>query len=130
MKNEHCKHWAGSINNICNAGVDWQEVTGGEQLGIMRRCPCINPEHKSKCDKHEFPTEEELKAEEEWLAKTIEQFEKELPFWNNLKSKHKRGTQGKCKCPRCDGTCDWSIAATNGHLWVRCQTENCIAFME
>lgn len=130
MKNDHCKHWRGSINDTCEVGIDWQKITGGEQLGIMRRCPCLNPKHRSKCEQHELPTLEELEAEEKELQEMMDQFEKELPFWSRIKQENKRGTQGICKCPRCDQDCHWSIAGLNGHLWVKCSTENCVAFME
>lgn len=130
MKNYHCKHWHGSVNDVCKAGVNWQEVTGGPQLGIMRRCPCINTEHAAKCDLHALPTPEELAAEEAEWERILAQHVAERPHWEKIRRENPRGSSGVCKCPRCGGECQWSIAFTNGHMHVRCRTDDCIAFME
>lgn len=130
-ENTHCKHWQGSINRLCGAGLDWREVTGGSEFGIMTRCPCIRLEHAAKCDQHALLTGEELAELDAEMERAIAMFAAEFPYWNKLKLQNKRGTSGVCPCPRCEGHCQWSIAATNGHLWVKCQsTENCVAFME
>lgn len=130
-ENTHCKHWQGSINELCGAGLNWRELTGGDDTGVMVRCPCVNLEHASKCESHLLMTEEEFAAEQAEMARIIAMHVEEFAYWDKLKAENKRGTTGVCPCPRCEGHCQWSIAATNGHLWVKCQsTEGCVAFME
>lgn len=126
----HCKHWRGSVEDICDAGLNWREITGGEMTGIMRRCPCVNGNQPVSCDKFEAYTEEELRQIEQETEELFAQTVKEFPYWDQLKSRHPRGAQGTCECPRCGGACRFSIASCNGHLHVRCRTDGCISFME
>lgn len=130
MENTHCKHWQGSISRLCAVGIDWEKLTGGPQLGLLTRCPCIRPEHAAKCDQHALLTQEEFDAQEAEMERLMEETISEISFWNSLKATNKRGTSGICKCPRCGGDCRWSIASTNGHMHVACLTDGCVRFME
>lgn len=43
----------------------------------------------------------------------------------------KRGVAGAIPCPVCKtGQLSYTIASLNGHVWGRCSTENCVAWME
>lgn len=44
-------------------------------------------------------------------------------------SKGKRGVAGKVKCPKCSGELGYSVARSNGHVWGRCSTPDCLAWM-
>ncbi len=41
----------------------------------------------------------------------------------------KRGIAGTVECPKCKGTLYYTVAASNGHLWGRCETKDCLAWM-
>ena len=41
-----------------------------------------------------------------------------------------KGDSGTVECPACKGIVHWTRARSNGHRWARCETENCIAFIE
>jgi hypothetical protein len=50
-----------------------------------------------------------------------------------IKEKHpeKADVQDEMACPLCGkGIIKYSIAGSNGHVWARCTTENCVAFMQ
>jgi len=41
------------------------------------------------------------------------------------------GGRGSLKCPACDnGTLHYSVATDNGHLWGKCSTNGCVAWMQ
>lgn len=38
---------------------------------------------------------------------------------------------GKLPCPICEtGTLSYSRSGSNGHVWARCSTKNCVSWME
>lgn len=37
---------------------------------------------------------------------------------------------GSIKCPKCDSTLHYSISSYNGHIWGKCETNNCLGWME
>jgi hypothetical protein len=46
-----------------------------------------------------------------------------------LKQGH--GGRGELPCPVCKvGTIGYSVASVNGHIWGRCSTKDCVAWME
>jgi hypothetical protein len=40
------------------------------------------------------------------------------------------GDRGEIKCPTCGGCLHWSRAPENGHVWGRCETEGCVAWIQ
>jgi len=46
-----------------------------------------------------------------------------------MKLKPKPGTNGQIKCPKCGGTIDW-VMHQNSHVWAKCQTDNCLGWIE
>lgn len=38
-------------------------------------------------------------------------------------------SRGKIECPKCGHTLNYTIAS-NGHAWGRCETPDCLAWME
>ena len=46
-----------------------------------------------------------------------------------IDAKGERGIEGTIECPACKGTLHYSIAGTNGHMWGRCETKDCLTWM-
>lgn len=51
-----------------------------------------------------------------------------------IKEKHgpgkpKKFIKGFIKCPKCGGKLFYTISNYNGHIWGKCQTENCVGWM-
>ncbi len=38
--------------------------------------------------------------------------------------------RGKIECPKCKGELNYSRAKSNGHVWGKCKTENCLSWMQ
>jgi hypothetical protein len=126
-----CKHYNGRelIRDgveLCQAGVNPVFLaTGGERFGWVRKAPCFEKNGFSeKCDKCEFPTQEEMdkqKAEWDKIFMDIIGVVALIP---------EDGFNGTVECPKCKGVVDWARAKSNGHRHARCQTKDCLSFME
>lgn len=46
-----------------------------------------------------------------------------------INSGGKWGVKGQIKCPKCGGELNYSIASTNGHIWGKCLTKDCLEWM-
>lgn len=40
------------------------------------------------------------------------------------------GGSGTTPCPKCGATLHYSVAACNGHVWGKCETDGCLAWMQ
>ncbi len=48
-----------------------------------------------------------------------------------INQKHgKTNAQGVIECPLCKGKLHYTVAACNGHIWGKCETENCLSWMQ
>lgn len=130
-----CKHYHGMYRkDSCDAGIAFRDLPKYGEKGFMDSCPCFGP--STGCEKAEYPTPEELAAQEAAF---------ELRCQNTGKVRHaivaylggpwKHGTpgaQGTIDCPVCGGTASlrFSRAGYNGHIHAGCSTENCVSWME
>jgi hypothetical protein len=123
-----CRHFTGYQNGTCKAQVNYREMVGGPDAGWAARLPCIpdsslRKEPVAKCEKYATWTAEEL----------AEQDREHEAHWQNMKTALAaiRATgkrQGEIDCPRCGGKLGFSVAS-NGHIWGKCKTEGCLAWM-
>lgn len=40
-----------------------------------------------------------------------------------------KGARGTAICPKCQGDLMYSVASLNGHIWGKCKTKGCLAWM-
>lgn len=45
-------------------------------------------------------------------------------------SKRRHALAGTIKCPQCGENLRYTIAKCNSHLWGKCDTENCLSWMQ
>lgn len=137
-----CKHFNGlgfgpdSKSKTCDAGVCYRSLVGGPDFGWAIRIPC-HRRNKTDivCDKYQEPTAEEIAAFEKEIEAMIAKHDREFklldPLIRDFKKKHKgKSASEVLECPICKGKLHLSIAAVNGHVWGKCETENCVAWME
>ena len=130
-----CVHFNGIQNPLCKAGIDY-DIFRQERVDGKEWLPCIEDGICVHCEHRRFPTAEEVDAEQKIYEKSTitmlagfaavsEDAEK-----NGLKKG--KGGSGEVACPVCEGTIKYSVANSNsnGHKYARCQTENCVSFME
>jgi hypothetical protein len=135
-----CKHFNGVQNDACAAGVVYESVrldhdplpNAGTSAGkTTRSLPCLarfNP-GGATCALATFPTREE--AEEREARSTA--------YLNAVFAARRiiveqtcgmRGVRGSVECPTCGKRLGFSVASSNGHIHARCETPDCLAWME
>ncbi len=54
-----------------------------------------------------------------------------LPLIAKVKAEHEgKDWQGTERCPACGGTLHLTHSSYNGHVWGRCETTDCLSWME
>lgn len=38
--------------------------------------------------------------------------------------------RGTIECPKCNGQLNYTRASSNGHVWGKCKTDNCLSWMQ
>jgi len=131
IKNGVCKHFRGVQHELCIAGINWRKVTGGDSFGIATRMPCFKKNNSpAKCSHYVEPTQQEIDREEIEFKKLICRMEKAAPIISNWREKLPIGKSEIIKCPVCGGKLHLSQAACNGHIHGRCETKDCLQWME
>lgn len=151
MSPHTCKFYNGDHHNkCCDAGVDYESVTTEPErlLGKAFRKPCVNwgkfkagnPmsalqqaewEKRGTCDKYTEPTPEEVVKYEQEMHAHAERMMKGIEATMDIRKKYKgQNWKGVIECPICKGRLHVSHAAMNGHVWGKCETVNCLAWME
>jgi hypothetical protein len=126
-----CAHFTGMQNDVCRAGVPYTTVSEAATETAPFRFACFKDEAKGlACDHAEFPSREQ--AEEKHFHRLVR-----LEHIASARkaivvhTEGKRGVAGTMPCPICKtGTLGFSVASVNGHVWGRCSTPDCVAWME
>lgn len=132
-----CKHFSGIMNDTCDAGVAYADVRKvREPKGTGYALPCLADEGATTCEKCQFPTPEEVEAARKLMAERIENTGKaRAAIVTNLGGPWKKGmpsVRGSIDCPCCGkaGGLHFSRAGYNGHIHARCETPECVSWME
>lgn len=132
MKAGKCKHFTGIRDAQCAAGVNYVLVTNDFKYSL----PCISP---LSCDKREpaecqlftEPTAEEI-AEDR--AKHDASMDRMIVVMTGIapirKEAKGKGYAGIIECPACKGRLHLTIARSNGHAHGRCETPDCVNWIE
>lgn len=59
----------------------------------------------------------------------IQEKHKVEPEWECPTGKNK-DARGEMECPICQGKLHYTIAGYNGHIWGKCETEDCLQWMQ
>jgi len=135
MAKPWCKNYHGMQKETCSAGIAFKDLPGRGTKTFFDTCPCFGPSD-SKCEKSEYPTAEELAAEEAAMKVRWENMGKaRQAIVAHLGGPWKKGTpgaQGSIDCPVCaaEKSLQFSRAGYNGHIHARCKTEDCVSWME
>jgi hypothetical protein len=128
-----CRHFSGIMDKTCKAGICYRELVGGPDLGWATRLPCHGKSDPEivPCDKYDALTDECIARIEAEREASAERFCKAIPIIGAVKEDHRgEDWEGDVTCPVCGGVLHLSHAAHNGHVWGRCETKGCLAWME
>lgn len=131
-----CKHYrAMSQHDTCEAGVLYETLKG---LPFDSR-PCFRKGDepiRCGCDLVQFPTAEEIEAEEAEMRLRMEKTMKaRQAIVESLGGPWKKGMPGHSgciDCPACSKSdcLRFSRSARNGHIHASCLTDGCVRWME
>jgi hypothetical protein len=131
IKHGTCKHFRGIQHQVCDAGVDMREITGGATVGWVKRMPCHSANGLVECASYSEPTADEIAAEEAEWDMAWANMKKAQPLIRRLRAQYRKtGGQGVEVCPVCAGSLHWSVSSYNGHMHGKCETQGCLNWME
>lgn len=123
---------------VCKAGVNFKE-TFGTETGIFQRIPCTSGGKKSQeqllemCPKWLQTTREQGEEREDSMEAMVRQMTLVSPVvkaWRSWTKQNRVGKEEVIQCPVCQGKLHLSQAAYNGHVWGKCETADCVSWME
>lgn len=128
-----CVHFTGIDNDTCRAGVEYKQFRSAE-TGYRDRLPCHRKCAHIACEHREFPSEAEvqrqLDAHEKAAAKMFGALDAVHADAKARGLRKGHGGTGAVKCPNCGGEIAYSVASFNGHIWGKCSTVGCVAWMQ
>lgn len=140
---DRCVHFNGMRNDRCAAGVAYADVrVDGDPIEYTRApsrsvythsrsIPCLPSMnlHGATCPKFEVLSEEAARAKAEENERELELFLEATTRCAAHRKEH--GVySGTVECPKCGGALHYATARSNGHTHARCDTPNCIAWMQ
>ena len=121
-----CRHFNGIQHKCCEVGIKYDQFKG--------RLPCIKKWAKGSevCEQYVEPTAEEIAAHEREINESVNRMMKVTAAIAPWREKHQGHNFAEVvTCPICGGKLHLSIAgAYNNHVHGRCETKDCIAWME
>jgi len=134
MKQGCCTKYSGEVfrQGKCKADIDVRELVGGDDWGWLRRTPCfLKNKSLTTCDKYTEPTNQEIEDHEKWADEIIERLNKASPLISELKKEYgETGGKGTRPCPVCGNTLNFTVSSLNGHVHGKCETKDCLSWME
>ena len=130
---EKCIHFSGVQHEKCGAGVEYKSFRG---------CPfpCFRGEAGDKlrkgekpfvCEKVEWPTDAYIQAEIAMWDRENKKVGAGLKAVEPIRKEHKgKNWRGIIECPLCKGKLHVSHAGSNNHVHGRCETPDCLAWIE
>lgn len=138
-KKGKCVHYNGTVNDCCDAGVNYQSLTDGKP-GWGNKLPCglraVVEAEKVTCEKFQEPTDAEIAEDEAAMKESHRKMMLTLPLVSAMKARHLNGKkfrsgEEKITCPACGtGELHMAISGYNGHTQGRCSTQGCVAWIE
>lgn len=136
----YCQHYQpkpGSVmQDYCALGCGASErMDAGRKAGEPNMTPCIGG-HEAKdvlalCPKWIRRTREHAEARADAMEKHMKEFMRAQTLISKVKREHKgRDWRGIEVCPACGGKLHMSHARYNGHVHGKCETEDCLNWME
>lgn len=137
---DRCIHFNGLMNKACDAGMRYDDVDAGHRVAYRAALPCLKDRHlghgvpytgpMGHCPHVKFPTEEEVQRRLASIEQHHQRMQAALDAVAPIRKEHKgKYWTGTIKCPVCEGTLHVRHHG-NGQVHARCETKDCVAWME
>lgn len=136
----YCVHYdpRGSATG-CAAGLDMQKIrcvptpsSKGDRM--IAWGPCIGghtlEDPCSHCPKWERPSLESAEKYADDIEAAVQRMTIVDPVISAWRDKKPKGKSETITCPVCAGRLHLSQAASNGHVFAKCETSGCVSFIE
>lgn len=127
----------------CAKGIVYDDLAKVSELGdwgSMLRLPCIRDHHIEserkgqplcECPHLQWPTLAESEAHEKEMAAHMEKMMVALIAIDPIRKKRKgHDWNGTIECPNCKGKLHVRHSGYNGHVWAKCETDDCVSWIE
>lgn len=125
--------WADGHDD-CKAGVlfgSFSDVPFDKQPCFLDKTTGKSKPDASPCVHLRRPTPDEIAAREEWSKQRLSVLGVVMQGIRPWRDAHKGQSAAEViECPACKGLLHLSIAAYNGHVHGRCETDGCVSWME
>ena len=130
-----CRHFTGLSDSQCEKGIAYADVRNKDAPTLDVMYPCFKESKLNTCEHCSFYTPEETERRAEEMVSHAEAMCQAMELVQEDAKRHNYGKrrpgQGKVPCPLCKvGEVFYSVAASNGHMFAKCSTANCVAWME
>lgn len=131
-----CRHFTGIQNKACASGVVYDDLTEDGKYSLpCKKCFAGGRRDPAICESFQTMTREEA---EDCADKDLEQAAKVMLAMRAAHDDAKLKRFGKGQggadslpCPTgCGGRLYYRVAGINGHMHARCETPNCVSWME
>ena len=135
---QYCQHYTPDqiygggghkATGICAAGVTVADVRVPKSSH-----PCIDghemQDPTAVCPHWIRQTREHAEARADAIEARMKLFTIVMPVVGEWRKKPPRGKQEIIECPACKGRLHLTQAASNGHVWGKCETKGCVSWME
>lgn len=134
----YCQHYRRGKGSdmTCGAGMDLKTTQIAHVDGGMRWGPCIGghtlDDPLSHCRHWLRRTREMGEKRADKMQRSMDILTKAMPVISTWRTKPKpsHDKQEVIKCPACDGRLHLRQSAYNGHVWAKCETSDCVGFIE
>jgi len=125
-----CLHYNGTKNDLCEAGVNYEELASGEKP-MFDVLPCFGKglPCERECAKRLLPTKEQVQAWKQYTDARFAKLFEAIAIITEQNNKDKNG-RGIIVCPACQGRLHYSVASYNGHIHGSCETQECLKWMQ
>ena len=135
----YCTHYApkpGSLqSDYCALGCDAsQRMKDARDAGEPNMTPCIGghntPNVLNLCPKWQRRSLEHAEKRADSIEKMMRRMAVVDPVISAWRKKEPRGKAEVIECPACKGRLHLKQSSYNGHVSAKCETEDCVAFIE
>lgn len=132
----YCVHYnPQGTETDCDAGMDIKKIQSVKTTKGIAWGPCIGghtlDDPKAFCPKWERRSMGSAEKRADDIERAIAIIEKAMPFISKWRNKKRPFEKAECVvCPACNGRLHLFQAGYNGHVMAKCETENCVNFIE